>query len=103
MKWKTKSGEIIPIREMSDQHLKNAYNYCGNILLLEEARRRHHIKFFETTKTCENCACQMPIVTIESREVGWQADKYRYECKCGVCSAFLERPYFNAENWQNEL
>lgn len=103
MRWKTQSGEVLEISEMTDAHLINALKYeykkvnerWNEVLsrLSEELKRRDNAKFFNQKTKCFYCSKMMRVTTFEpEREVGFSFPKYKYSCQCGASSNYIEKP-----------
>lgn len=101
MKWKTRQGDIIDIRDMSDAHLQNAYKLEKNSLknpevwtreleaLHNELERRLVAKFTAQTRVCPWCQNTMEICSFS--DVDHWFGYYRFVCKeCGAQSNKVE-------------
>ena len=104
--WKTKSGEVIPICNMTDLHLKNCANYYNkkinnilpmriavyedtlHILNVEIEKRKKYSK--PKALDCPFCTSKMIFQKAEDPypEVGFSI-KYQYVCECGARSNYL--------------
>jgi len=96
MKWKTKEGSVMDIKDMEDLHLINSIKYCEKtnnslscIPLYEEVERRNKERWFNEQMMCPFCGeistrmeCHNPYP-----EVGFEITQYRFVCNCGMMSA----------------
>lgn len=103
MKWKTREGSIIPIENMTDDHLKNAINYCIKLdngrrgfyltsayTLLDDLNRREKEEFLKKNKPCPFCKSKMwatEFIIEAPIDVGFSLDEIEYRFHCEKCDA----------------
>lgn len=104
MKWKTKDGRFLDIRDMTQNHLLNAVKYCVNRddydsakAACDELNRRSEENFRQKQLPCPFCDSTMiPKKYVDSpMEIGFCLDKvsYRYTCQeCGATSNEIKGP-----------
>ena len=99
-KWRTEKGELIPVSEMTDLHLKNAINYLksgrGNIawlpILDEERRHREEQIFLGEIESCPYCWGIMKRRQLEhDYSLGFGPLKYAFFCVNEGCGAIGPR------------
>jgi len=109
MKWKTMSGDVLDLKDMTDSHLANALRYeyrkryhysraCEH--LEEEIRLRHLNNFMNQTLECPFCGKTMKMEEFIERnmEVGFCPDRSRFQfsCKCGAKSGRIDFPEYKS-------
>lgn len=98
MKWKTQTGLVTSIEEMTDSHLANAYSYTkerSSFVTFEflkiEIIKRIESEFYKQHIQCSFCSNIMQMTKFVEKviEVGFCPDiiENRYKCqKCGATS-----------------
>lgn len=91
IQWKTSSGSILDIEELTDLHLQNALkfserrnNHRDVEVLSNEIQRRKNKRIEEliNTKKCVFCKSSLVLVESEKIEIGISFPKYSLGCSC---------------------
>ncbi len=104
-KWKTKTGDVINVSDMTNTHIQNAVNYLRcqksldvksmEILLYEIDRREKKAfkEFLERTKKCPYCKIGVAYIKEYNPEDKMFIEGYVFSCNsCPYVSGFVSCP-----------